>query len=89
MFAKEEEKCIQVSRKSEHRQDQKAGGKCGWYCRPQILSSYQLACVSIRANTKPKARRYARPKGGHYEGRGLWIRLYRYASQLVRRFLPD
>ena len=30
-----------------------------------LLSSYQLACVSIRANTKPKARRYARPKGGH------------------------
>ena len=26
---------------------------------------------SIRANTKPKARRYVRPKGGHYEGRGL------------------
>ena len=42
-----------------------------------ILSSYKLACVSIRANTKPKARRYARPKGGHYEGRGLCIRLYR------------
>ena len=43
----------------------------------------------ILANTKPKARRYARPKGGHYEGRGLWIRLYRYASQLVRSLLPD
>ena len=36
-----------------------------------LLSSYLLACVSIRANTKPKARRNARPKGGHYEGRGL------------------
>ena len=47
------------------------------------LSSYKLACVSIQANPKPKARRYARPKGGHYEGRGLWIRLYRYASQPV------
>ena len=31
----------------------------------------------------------ARPKGGHYEGRGLWIRRYRYASQLVRSVLPD
>ena len=31
-----------------------------------ILSSYQLVCVSIRANTKPKARRYARPKGGSF-----------------------
>ena len=30
----------------------------------------------------------ARMKGGHYEGRGLWIRLYRYASQLVRSLLP-
>ena len=48
-----------------------------------------LACVSIRANTKPKARRYARPKGGHYEGRGLCICLYSYASQLVRSLLPD
>ena len=45
------------------------------------ISSYELACVSIRANTKPKAR--------HYEDRGLWIRLYRYASQLVRSLLPD
>ena len=26
---------------------------------------------------------------GHYEGRGLCIRLYRYASQLVRSLLPD
>ena len=34
---------------------------------------------------KPKAR----PKEGHYEGRGFWIRLYRYASQLVIRLLPD
>ena len=29
------------------------------------------------------------PKGGHYEGRGLCIRRYRYASQLVRSLLPD
>ena len=54
-----------------------------------VLSSYQLVCVSIRANTKPKARHYARPKGGHYEGRGLCIHLYRYANQLVRSLLPD
>ena len=27
--------------------------------------------------------------GGHYDGRGLWIRLYRYASQLVRSSLAD
>ena len=60
-----------------------------------FLSSYYLACVSIQANTKPQARRHARPRrharrsGGHYEGRGLWIRLYRYASQLVRSLLPD
>ena len=54
-----------------------------------VISSYKLVCVSIRANTKPKARRYARPKGGHYEGRGLCIRMYRYANQLVRSLLPD
>ena len=54
-----------------------------------IISSYKLACASIRANTEPKARRYARPKGGHYESRGLCIRLYRYANQLVRSLLPD
>ena len=48
-----------------------------------------IGLLSIRANAKPKARRYARPKGRHYEGRGLWIRLYRYASQLVRSLLPD
>ena len=59
------------------------------FSKHSVLSSYQLACVSIQANTKPKARRYARPKGGHYEGRGLCIRLYRYASQLVRSLLPD
>ena len=28
-------------------------------------------------------------RGGHYEGRGLCIRLYRYASQLVRSLFPD
>ena len=28
-------------------------------------------------------------EGGHYEGRGLCIRLYRYANQLVRSLLPD
>ena len=29
------------------------------------------------------------PKGGHYEGRGLCIHLYKYANQLVRSVLPD
>ena len=38
---------------------------------------------------KARGPRYARPKGGHYEGRGLCIRLYRYANQLVRSLLPD
>ena len=56
-----------------------------WY---YLLTNW-LAYLDIRANTKPKARRYARPKGGHYAGRGLCIRLYRYASQLVRSLLPD
>ena len=43
----------------------------------------------MRADTKPKARRNARPKGGHCEGRGLCVCPYRNISQLVRRLLPD
>ena len=31
---------------------------------------------------------YGRIQSPHYEGRGLWIRLYRYASMLVRSLLP-
>ena len=50
---------------------------------------FLLTCVSIRAHTKPKARRNARPKGGHYEDRRLWIRPNRYASQLVKSLLPE
>ena len=53
------------------------------------LSSYWLAWVSIRVNGKPKARRNTPPKGGHYEGRGLWIWLYGYASQFVKTLSLD
>ena len=55
----------------------------------KLFNNFLLTGISIRANSKPKARRNAPPKGGHYEGRGLWIRPYKYSSQLVRNLLSD
>ena len=58
-------------------------------CLSYLLTNWLAYLYGRIQSPKPKARRYARPKGGHYEGRGLLIRLYRYASQLVRSLLPD
>ena len=57
----------------------------------EVISIFLLTDLSIYTGeyTKPKAQCYAGPKGRHYEGHRLWIRLYRYASQLVRSLLPD
>ena len=63
---------------------------CGYLLEVDVAYPIFLltGCVSIRANTKPKARRYARPKGALRGPRAL-ICLYRYANQLVRSLLPD
>ena len=48
-------------------------------------TSYQLACISIRANPKPAAIIIPSLRSGITSGLGLCIRPYRYAGQLVRR----
>ena len=65
--------------------------KAGLYQLPfnNIFLLTDLLIYTGEYKAQGQARRYARPKGGHYEGRELWIPLYRYASQLVRSLLPD
>ena len=48
------------------------------YCTILLLTGLLMYMGEYKGNTK----------GGHYEGHRLWIRPYRYASQLVRSLLP-
>ena len=53
------------------------------------VSYVSLTDVSIRADTKSKARRNARPKGGHCEDRGPFSFSYRNITQFGKALLPD
>ena len=47
--------------------------KIGRFVKLILFAELALPSWLRQASTKPKARRYARPKGGHYEGRGLTV----------------